>query len=275
MSPEFARAPGALLPARLHGPLVARGFACTAGTYRADDLTFAADGRWWVLRENRNEPHARVPGGDLGQPGLWKSVASATPPARVFELPVWSVNDRRDESRFDEDGTTAFADVLDWALATRRGVLPSGWQAPAADLVHSWLAEGALTISAKGRVSQCDLLCRANRWALRLPIVPRLDPDLPVARHRALASLAEESQRRWAMVRVGLTAAADPAAIVAEVDFTGAPHSELLFSAGVDVLRHLFAWLAETAAVLADRSVEIVSLARGGPRNTEERKHTP
>ena len=63
------------------------------------------------------------------------------------------------------------------------------------------------------------------------------------------------------MVRLGVHPGAEARALVAEVDFTGAPPSELLFSAGLDVLRHVVAWLVETADVLADPSVVIGSLA--------------
>jgi hypothetical protein len=91
-----------------------------------------------------------------------------------------------------------------------------------------------------------------------------------------LDELVVEAQHHWAMVRVGLgndlNAAGAPsssaAPLLAEVDFTGAPHSEFLFSAGLDVLRHVVAWLVETVDVLGDPGVTIGSLAGDGCNTT-------
>ncbi len=129
-------------------------------------------------------------------------------------------------------------------------------------------------MQAKGSVRQGQCICRAGRWAIRMPVLPRLPEDLPAPRRRGLAELAADAQRRWAMVRVGVPADAGPAALVAEVDFTGAPHSEPLFSAGLDVLRHVVAWLVETAEVLVDSDIEIGCLPLGGEENANsiERK---
>ena len=43
----------------------------------------------------------------------------------------------------------------------------------------------------------------------------------------------------------------------AVLDLTGAPHSELLFLASLEGLMHAVAWLAETAALLADVTVTL------------------
>jgi hypothetical protein len=78
------------------------------------------------------------------------------------------------------------------------------------------------------------------------------------------------------MVRVGVPKDAVPSALVAEVDFSGAPCSELLFSAGLDVLRHVVAWLAETADALGDPTIVITSLAPGSDNNTHNiQRRTP
>ena len=94
-------------------------------------------------------------------------------------------------------------------------------------------------------------------------------PELPEPRRRALDELAAEAQRHWAMARVGVPERPSPPALLAEVDFTGAPHSELLFSAGLEVLRHVVAWLAETASAIGDPGIVIHSLAPCSNNNTQ------
>ena len=64
------------------------------------------------------------------------------------------------------------------------------------------------------------------------------------------------------MARVGLTnGTTGRLAVFAEVDFTGAPPSRELFSAGLDSVRQVVAWLAETVELLADASVASELLA--------------
>jgi hypothetical protein len=69
------------------------------------------------------------------------------------------------------------------------------------------------------------------------------------------------------MVRLGVCADTNPDALVAEGGFTGAPHSELLFPAGSEVLRRVILWLAETAEMLGGPSVGITSVAPGRDNN--------
>jgi hypothetical protein len=66
------------------------------------------------------------------------------------------------------------------------------------------------------------------------------------------------------MARIGAILQGDRRALVAEVDFTGAPACQLLFLTGLEVLRHVIAWLVETAEVLTDPSLELASLAPDG-----------
>jgi hypothetical protein len=235
-------------------------------------VTFAARGQWLVFAEPVNEANAWPVLRGLGEPGLWKLARNGVPPHRVFEIPSWVVSDRPDDDRLDESGPAPFAKLVDWAWETRASRVPAGWTAPAADLVQSWMPRGTLTVQAKGYVRQGELLLNDDHWALRMPILPRLTDDLPEPRRRALEELLTEAQRHWAMARLGVPADTTPAALVAEVDFTGAPHAELLFSAGLDVLRHLVAWLVETADVLADPAIALQSLAPGDNNNPTERK---
>ena len=276
MSPETSITPRAPLPAHLLAPLREHGFVREGRVYRRDSLTFAASGWWFVLSEQANGLDERSLSRSLGQPGLWKWVRKGAPPHRIFEIPSWAVSDQPEDDRLDESGPAAFGKLLDWALETRFGRVPSGWTLPGADRVGSWIPRGGLTVQAKGCVRQGELILGPTRWALRLPVLPQLAGDLPAPRRRALEDLVSQAQRHWTMVRLGLTTDNDPNALVAEVDFTGAPHSELLFSAGLDVLRHVVAWLVETADVLADASVAIACLAPGGDNNTSRaERNTP
>jgi hypothetical protein len=105
-----------------------------------------------------------------------------------------------------------------------------------------------------------------------MPILPPLSGSLPQARRLALEDLFAEVQAHWAMVRFGAPPANPAAGLIAEVDFSGAPHSELLFSAGLDALIHGVARLVEIAGVLSDPSVAIASLAPGSTNNTTAEK---
>jgi hypothetical protein len=164
-----------------------------------------------------------------------------------------------------------FASLLHWALETRAGRVQSDWVAPAADLVDSWLPRGALTVQTAGLVRQGNLILHPARWALRIPVLPLIPAGLSDPRREALRELAAEARRHWAMVRLGFATEHGSSALVAEVDLSGAPHSELLFSAGLDVLRHVVAWLAETVAVLADPAIRIQSLDPGGLNTTNQK----
>jgi hypothetical protein len=269
-------APRPILPAHLCDPLRERGFMQAGCVHRKEGLTLAASGRWYVLSEGANEPQEGALSRGMSQPGLWKWARDGAAPQRVFEIPCWAVSDQPEDDRLDTSGPAPFAKLLDWALETRFGRVPPGWLRPDPDLVASWVPHGALTVQAKGYVRQGELILDSARWALRIPIQPRLAEDLPEPRCHALEEeLVGEAQRLWAMARIGVPADTSPAALVAEVDFTGAPHSESLFSAGLDVLRHVVASLVETADVLADPSVAIACLAPGANNtNTKKEKTT-
>jgi hypothetical protein len=267
--------PGSVFPAHMREPLRARGFVREGHVYKAGDLTLAASGRWFVLSDESGGSPETFSSGGVGAPGLWKWVQNHVPPHRIFEIPKWTVSDEPDSDRLDQSGPAPLLSLLDWAMATRSGRVPTDWALPEAGLARSWLPQGALTVQSKGCVRQGELLLRPGCWALRIPILLHLAGNLPEPRLRALAELAVDAQRRWAMVRLGFTAEAAPGALVAEVNFTGAPHSELLFSAGLDVLRQIVAWLVETADVLGDPSIAIASLAEGGDKNPSRERKTP
>jgi hypothetical protein len=110
---------------------------------------------------------------------------------------------------------------------------------------------------------------------LNFPILSSVPVELPPARLHGLAVLAHDAQERWRMVRVGLVRGNDGDTLVAWVELTGAPHSELLFLAGLDCLRNVVRWLAESADLLADVTVTFRSLeVRGTKTDKMERKGT-
>lgn len=277
MSPELAPAPfpGArLLPGSSVDDLLgARGFV-GAGSFlrhsQVPGLTVRRQGRWLVLAE-APEASALPPAlpAALGQPagpGLWKWASGPAGPERRFEIPIWALADDGADAAspaLRAPASSGLAPILDWALATRLGHRPAGWNPPPADLVNSWLRRGGLTVQTRGHVRQGELCLTSARWAVRMPILPEVHMDLAPARRRALLAIAAEAQARWAMVRLGLAPAspADPAALSAEVDLTGAPPDEGLFSASVDVLRHVVVSLVETVEVLGDPTIPIASLA--------------
>jgi len=245
---------------------VAAGMDCRAKDTPTDEVTLTIQGRWVVISDLRGcAAPQRQPG--LGHPGLWKVVQDDAGPQRVFEIPRWAVDDPATDDSLASTGETLMQRLVDWALETRQGALPPDWVMPDAALVESWMPGGGLTVQAGGIARQGELLLRPDVWALRMPIVPRIAPDLPAPRLRALEQLAAETQRSWAMVRLSFTGDPDPSALVAEVNFTGAPHVESLFLAGLDVLRHVTRQVQETADVLSNASVEIACLAGSGATN--------
>ncbi len=240
---------------------------------RCDGLRLQCTPAWHTLIEDTSTPDANP----AAAPGLWKTVRTRSGWERRFEIPAWAGGHTpsSDLESTNADAPASWITLLDWALATRRGTLPPGWSPPAADWVAALLPPGALTFPARGHVRQGILVLNPARWALSAPIVPEIPDRLPHPRREALQELLLDATSRWAMVRVhpdhgqdrapqsspvaGSALAPAATAIVATVDFTGAPHDELLLSAGRDVLSHVVAWLVETVEVLADPDVAITA----------------
>lgn len=247
--------------ATLRDLLVARGFVPDGAVYRRGDLAFSGAGRWYRLREAAITCH------DFPWPlapvevALWKWVQQGSHAQRVFEIPSWAVRTEPEDSYRDTDDRVPLGPCLDWALATCGGRVPDSWQPPARDLVESWLPQGALTVQADAHVRQGDLILQPDQWTLRIPLLPEVSAALPEDRRLALVELARDAQSLWAMLRLALVETAGNRALVAEVDLTGAPPSELLFAAGLDVLRQATVRLIETAEALADVSLPLASLS--------------
>ena len=272
-------------PAELHQALSGQGFVPHGRTYVSDVCTFSTRGRWHVLHErsrhvapgesrsriepNRLRANTRTPwtalSRGIGEPGLWKWVKKS--PDRVFEIPAWVISvDGEDD--IDESGPASFDAVLRWALESLTGRPSTLSNASQRSMIESWFSRSALTVQGKGFVRQGELHIDEHRTTLRFPIVTELPGDFPAWRWRVLEQLVGEAQRHWAMARIGTTFEAGRTSLIAEVDFTGAPPCQLLFSAGLDVLRHVIAWLVETVEVLTDPSLELASLAPRGNKQT-------
>ncbi len=243
-----------------HHPLVARGFTPDGATYRRGDLQFAIGGGWCRLRETAGQ-QPDFPWPPSPAPvALWKWVRNGPAAERVFEVPSWAVREEPDDDRFDADDRVALGLCLDWALATRSGRVPESWRPPARELVESWLPPGALTVQTDGLVRQGEMILQPDCWTMRIPLLPELPARLPETRAHALRELTRDAQSLWGMLRLALTESTGSRALFAEVDLSGAPPSEVLFAAGLDVLRQAAVRLIETAEALADDSLPLASL---------------
>lgn len=268
--PSSMRIPRSLVPA-----LRERGFQSTAQGWKRNGLRFEVHGRWFVFSERGDEATQADPWLDLRQIGLWKQVQSGTKRRRVFEIPSWVVCNPADGSDLDGTDLAPFDQILDWMLASASGRIRCGWQPPAHEVMEASAPRGALTLQVAGLVRQGEFVLRPDRLAVRIPLLPQLPAELPADRARALRELLFDAQSRWAMLRFGICEDASPRAVVADFDLTGAPHCDPLISAGVDVLRHVCARLAETVDALADASVVLRSLALDRDQTQPNERNEP
>lgn len=239
-----------------------RGFTYTDDALECAGLQVQQLGHWLILVEagGREADFSLEQG--LTAPGWWKPVRRRGRVCRVFQMDTgwfenWDEGSPEELERLDKGA------VLDWALATRSGALPPGWQPPAPDQVQGWLAAGALTLALRGLVRQGEMICRPDRWAVRLPLVAEWPASLPAARRAALEELVHDAQSRWPLVRFGLGEGPTGTALWGAVDLTGAPPGQQILSVSVEALRDAVRWLAETAEALADVTVDIPSLTPG------------
>jgi hypothetical protein len=256
-----------------HVALPRLGFSAAGDDYRRDGVVARNLGQWIVLESSAAWRRRGRGATSLDGPGLWKCVGSGRSRRFLFELPVAAVRAHAEDPIIEDLEDFSPESFLNWALAGVAGELPRDWRAPENALVASWMPPNALTVRAGPLVRQGELVLAPDRWALRYLILPEVPAALPLPRRRCLERLARDAQERWHMVRVGLARAAGGEALVASVDLTGAPHSEHLFLAGLDGVRHIVRWLAETADILADVTVTLRSLEVCRPKTeTHERK---
>jgi hypothetical protein len=240
--------------------LASRGFAASNGLFRRKGLCARVDRVWLTLVAETPTPCASWSPGEMDRAGLWKRVGHGSRQRLRFDFPVAGATSPEAAEDLDEPGRATPEVIVDWALSTVKNQPVSGWQAPARELVESWLAPGALTVRMGAIVRQVELTLSANRWGLRLPILPALPAQLSPERLRALQHLAADAQEQHRMVRVGFGQAAMNQGLVAVVDLSGAPHSEFLFSTGLGGVITTVARLVDAADLLADASLALRTL---------------
>jgi len=187
--------------------------------------------------------------------GLWKAGDAGQ---LLFEVPMPVCEAVAEEHTRGLPGVCP-RPIAEWVHASLRGELPPDWTPPARELVELWMAPGALTLQLGPLLRQIELILEPSRWALRVAVVPSVSAELPRSRMRCLQDLAADAQRQWRLVRVCLVKCPEGCSLMAGVDLTGAPHSEPLFLACLDGLRHVVEWLAEAADLLADVTVTLRS----------------
>lgn len=187
--------------------------------------------------------------------GLWKAGDAGQ---LLFEVPMPVCEAVAEEHTRGLPGVCP-RPIAEWVHASLRGELPPDWTPPAREVVEHWIPPGALTLQLGPLLRQVELILEPSRWALRVAIVPSVPPGLPKSRVRCLKELAADAEQQWRLVRVCLVTRPEGSALMAGIDLTGAPHSEPLFLACLDGLRHVVDWLAETADLLADVTVTLRS----------------
>ncbi len=233
------------------------GFARAGDGFRRDGMLFRKEGRWGCF-ELVSPPPSDPLREQLGAPGLWKWVRNGERARFVFEVPSEVLINADDEDPPDQGENSPFARCLAWAETAAEAKSPVGWQPPARHLLDAWLPQKQqLTVQSGAHVCQGELIYTPTRLALRFPIVSALPADLPPARAFWLREVLRDAQDRWRMVRLGLAQEGEATAVIAEVDFTGAPGgaSERLILAGLDGLRWVVTWLAESVEFLCDVTV--------------------
>jgi len=260
-----------LWPAPWPDALRKTGFMPANGCWRQNGLAFSRADQWFMM-ESRSIVEREISLlAQLGQRGLWRWIPADAGRVRVFEFPDRVVSPADDDVEADQP--TLPESFLHWAVAAHSGELPDGWQAPGRELIESWLSPGGLTVQCGPFVRQGELTVTPEQWAVRVPILPRLPTDLPTPRRQWLDAVLTDALKQWRMVRIGLTSDRGYPALIAEVDFTGAPHSEILFSVGLASVRHVVTWLAESVELLADASVASELLAGPPPEKPETERN--
>ncbi len=241
-----------VLPATWEGALRDRGFAPQAGGYTRDSIRLAADARWLTF-EYSGIPE-ETPVARLGAPGLWTRQAGGR---AAFDLPRTVLAEDQSDT-IDSLSPSVFEACLDWILASSRGELPAGWEAPAQAEVQSWMPANALTLQQGPLLRQGELILVPGRWAIRFPVAA-VPAQLPPAREYYLGELLADARAHWRMVRLEVAQLESERGLVCEVDLSGAPHLENLFLAGLEAARQAVLWLAESTELVTNANLALQS----------------
>jgi hypothetical protein len=282
--------------------LLARGFVSANQGFNWNGVTAVANDQWLILsmdapagkpeqleashesqagplrrsdrtRGSLGDERASAVGAEALRPvGLWKPAQTGSDTRFLFELPTLVIEHETNECpEWLASGSSAF---VAWAQASSQGEPPPGWHPPGRSLVESWLPREGLTVQKGPTLRQGDLILGPTQWGLRFPVLYALPPELPVVRRDCLAALAHDAQQHWRMARVGVERGAEGEALLAGIDLWGAPHSEALFLASLQVLKEAVLWVVETAELLADTTVTWQSLEGCGLLTQKNRKET-
>ena len=250
-----------------HEKLTRLGFVAEEKSFRLDGVVVRQSGGWMTLETNGEPPSESTQREPQDQLGLWKTILTSAGPRRLFEIPADLVVDEMDEEISSAE-SQSLESFVRWAMHSADNRIPKDWVFPARELVESWLPANALTAQIGAIVRQGKMILTPERWTLRFPILTSVPADLPEARTQWLRELVSDAQNQWRMIRFALIAESGNGAFVAEIDFTGAPHSTPLFLTGLDGLKHAVAWLVEPAEILADATVVSRALANGPNKKT-------
>jgi hypothetical protein len=126
--------------------------------------------------------------------------------------------------------------------------------------VQSWFDPAALSVQEGPRVCQLELrhggTSAGPRLALVSPVVS-FPPVLAAGRQACLFAVLAVAHELFRMVRIGTVRRPGRVVVVAEVDFSGAPHSllPLLVPAGLDALRWAIRRLIPILGLVVDSGV--------------------
>jgi hypothetical protein len=278
---------------RLGAGLVGLGFAPISPPGRAvglqrGEMRLRIDRPWVTLELPLVAGDSDDPlGGWMGRPGLWKYVRTPRGAVKRFELPLdaWlgaaNSPDPTDEAHEADGDSGGLRAILDWALATADGRVPSGWLSQSA----AALPPNELILRHDRFICRGELVNDGRRLALRMPILRRFGGPGPLAQSRAawLEELLIDAQDRCPMVRFGLDGA--DAAVQAVVDLTGCPGAparrrggsggeliETMMTTGRDALCWSVRWLVNSVDFLADPDVVSEALAAQPARGSSPSK---
>lgn len=229
--------------------------------FRRNDLLVETNGGWCTLSRRASKEDAALDG-QIGRPGLWRM----TPKNRKaglrqqysfeFDVPLSAL--AVEPVELDEDvAADPIVPVFDWAQATFAGDFAGETDLPSRADIEAMLEPEALAVRTGPFARQVTVCSDGGRLALRCPILQRWpESPLPESRRDWLRHVLFAAQRRWRMVRVGF-GTDETAAVVAEVDLTGAPPGALepLIQSGRDALRCVVAWLVWPVAFLCEPGV--------------------
>lgn len=221
------------------------------GEYRLDGTRFRIDRLWPTLKRTLGRQRTDPLRGQLGRPGLWKRVSDGAAVTCCFEMPPSILADLR-ENDWGEEADRPFEAALDWAASTAGGKAPKGWTPPSAE--EMGMAKTEFIVQHGRFVRRGHVVRGQGLLALRIPIVARL-PELDACRTGWLREVLIDGQDRFRMVRIGLDS--PDAAVLAEIDLSGAPHSATgsLIRISLDALRGVLIWLVASVDLLADPTV--------------------